>query len=176
MSMTSNKPSNILLAMLYTASSLLKTRNPGTCQRVFEPSTTYAHLGTIMSTSRQPSPAPTNTFMWLLYKIGRGLRFTLAVPDDSDLKTYPSLYPPAPDTMTYQSNVGVLGTNIPSRPQQSNRSAVAEPATTLQPSASRDFVPYGQPRPSTQTERTPKLSNDTTRVNNNILFIGATLA
>ena len=129
-----------------------------------------------MSTSQQPCPAPMNTFMWLLYKIGRGLRFLLAVPDDPDKKTYSSRHPPAPDTMTYQSNVGVLGPNIPFRPQESNRSAVIEPATTLQPSASRDFVPYDQPRLSTQTEQTPKLSTDTTRVNNNTVFTGATLA
>jgi hypothetical protein len=113
--------------------------------------------------------------MWLLYKIARGLRFMLAVPDDPDLKTCSSRHPPAPDTVTYHSNVGVLGPNIPSRPPGISGSILAEPATTLQSSPSREFVPYDQPRPSTQTERTPKLSTDTTRVNNNTTFTGITL-
>lgn len=62
--------------------SLLKIRDPETWQRVFEPTTTYAHLGTITSTSQRHVPAPMGTFLWLIYKIGRGLRFMLAVPDD----------------------------------------------------------------------------------------------
>jgi hypothetical protein len=99
----------------------------------------------------------------------------LAVPDDPDLKTCSSRHPPAPDTVTYHSNVGVLGPNIPSRPPGISGSILAEPATTLQSSPSREFVPYDQPRPSTQTERTPKLSTDTTRVNNNTTFTGITL-
>jgi len=52
---------------------------------------------------------------------------------------------------------------------------MAEHAATLH-AASRDSVPHDRPRPSTQTERTPKLSTDTTRVNNNTIFTGVTLA
>lgn len=52
---------------------------------------------------------------------------------------------------------------------------MAEPAATMRPSASRDFMPYDQPRLSMQTEQTPKLSTDTTRVIN-ITCTGATPA
>lgn len=100
----------------------------------------------------------------------------LAVPDDPDLKTYSSRHLPASDTVTYQSNVGVLGPNIPFRPQEISRSAMTEPSTTLQYSTSRAFVPHDQPRPGTQTERTPKFLSDTTRVNNNTAFTSSTLA
>lgn len=156
-------------------SSLLKIRDPETWQRVFEPTTTYSRLGTIIGTSQQPSQAPMNTLMWLLYRIGRGLRFMLAVPDNPDLKTYSSRHSPAPDTVTYQSSVGVLGPNIPFRPQETRESAMNAPAAIVQSSPNQIVVPHRQPRPSTQTERTPKFST-ATRVNNNTASTGAALA
>lgn len=91
----------------------------------------------------------------------------LAVPEDPDLKTSSSRHLSAPDTITYQSNFGVLGLNIPSRPQEISKSATTEFSTGLQYSASRSFMPHDQPRPSTQIERTPKSSSDITGVNNN---------
>lgn len=115
--------------------------------------------------------------MWLVRKIGCGLRFILAVPHDPDLKTYSSRHPPAPPSgiVTYQSNVGVLGPHIPLRPLDTNEPTV--PAPTMQSSLSRSFAPISdQPRSSTQTEQTPKLSNGTTRVNNNTMFTGTTMA
>lgn len=53
---------------------------------------------------------------------------------------------------------------------------MAELTANLQPLASRGFAPHDQPRTSTQTQRTPKISTDTTRVNNNIILTGITLA
>ncbi|KAF3047276.1 hypothetical protein E8E11_005071 [Didymella keratinophila] len=86
---------------ILTNNSLLIIRDPETWQRIFEPTTAYAHLGTITSISQQRAPSSMNTLMWLMYKFGRGLRFMLAVPDDPDLKTYSSRHPPAPDRVTY---------------------------------------------------------------------------
>ncbi|KAF1928738.1 uncharacterized protein M421DRAFT_154059 [Didymella exigua CBS 183.55] len=160
-------------------SSLLKIRDPETWQCIFKPTTTYSHLGTITSTSQQHATAQGNSLIWLLRKLGRGLRYMLAVPDDPDLKTYSGRHPPASasDTPNYESSVGVLGPNIPLRPLD-NRGLThftPAPAPIIRFSLARSLTSHDQPRPSDQTERAPKLSADTTRVNKYTTFTDATV-
>lgn len=141
--------------------SLLKTRDPGTWQRVFEPVSANSRPETVLNAPQQRYTVLQNSLMWLARKVGRALRFILAVPDDPYLKTYSSRHPPPTDTVICRSQVGVLGPNIPSRPQNATEKHTSEALPTSQP--------------STQIEAPPKLSNDTTRVNHNTLFTGMTL-
>ena len=114
--------------------------------------------------------------MWFARRVGRALRFMLAVPDDPDLKTYSSRHPPPPNVVTYQSQVGVLGPNIPLRPQDAIKLTIPGPSLTIHSSLSRNFVlARGASRRNTQIEPPPKMSNDTTSANRNTLFTGTTL-
>ncbi|KAJ4378538.1 hypothetical protein N0V86_006244 [Didymella sp. IMI 355093] len=159
-------------------SSLLKICDRETWQRIFEPTTTYSHLGVITSTSQQREIEQEISVMWFLRRIGQWLRCMLAVPDDPDLKMYSSRHPPAPDPkfVTYQTNVGVLGPNIPHRPQETSGSANTASTINIQPITSQNLAPWDQARPSTHTERPLKPLIDTTRINNNTTSTGATLA
>ncbi|KAF2625451.1 hypothetical protein BU25DRAFT_492740 [Macroventuria anomochaeta] len=155
-------------------SSLLKIRDPETWERIFEPALVNPQPSSVANALQQHVVVRENSLMWLVRKAGRALRFMLAVPDDPTLKTYSSRHPPLTDVVTYQSQVGVLGPNIPLRPQHIDRFTTSEPIPT---SLRQNFAPArNQPGPSTQVERPPKISNDTTRVNKNTLSTGVTLA
>lgn len=154
-------------------SSLLKVRDPEAWQRIFEPASMHS---LITSTPQQHATAPVNHLTWLLRKAERGLRSLLAVPDSADLRNYSSKHPHAqsPNTMTYKSNIGVLGPNISSRPLNASEPktprSTSTPTPTIQSSLSRSFAIHDQPRPSTQTERTARLTKDPVRIKNNAAF------
>lgn len=102
----------------------------------------------------------------------------LAVPDNPDLKTFSSRGPRTlvSGSVNYQSSVGVLGPNIPFRLLEEGKVMYTAATTTVQSSPNKIFSPHDHPRSSNQTEGTPKLSTDSSRINNNTSVTGSTLA
>lgn len=156
-------------------SSLLKIRDPETWQRVFE-TVSLQQSPTPVADEKPPKHAAESSLKYLARKAGRAVRFMLAVPSNPELKTYSNRHPRPAGTITYHSPVSIPGPNIPgpnilSRSHTVSRPTIFNPLPPHQPPSLRSE----EPRPSTQTERPSKVSNDTTRINGNTLCTGTTL-
>ena len=148
-------------------SLLYKTRDPGMWQRIFDPYPAQ-HSTTLANTPQQHPAVRETSPMRLARKVGRALRFMLAVPDDAELKTYSSSH-----VVTYQSRVAVLGPNIPSRQQHMCESTIPYPY----PSPRRNLPPAPkEPKPGTNAQRSCTVLNDTARASENAIFTPATRA
>jgi hypothetical protein len=156
-------------------SFLLQVRDHEMWQRIFKPDFIHQHHAHPVTAPQQGFAIPENSLGWLARRVGRRLRFMFAASDDPDLKTHSSRRPPNnKKVVTYQSEVGISGPNILSRPRNDEGNRASEPFSVL---FRQNFASIRkQPRPSTQTEQAPQTSNDTTKINDNTMFTGITPA
>lgn len=120
---------------------------------------------------------PENSLFWLARRLGRAVRFMLAVPGDPNLKTHSSRHPPSTLALTYNSKVAVLGPNIPSRPEGNGHAREIVPSSAL---LRQDFASASSSEEKANS-RAPLVASATgstepTKVNTNTAFTSTTLA
>lgn len=161
--------------------ALLEIRNPEKWLRIFRPGSTHPVPPHFVNAPLQHR-VHENSLIWLARKFGRFLRFILAVPDDPDLKTYSSRYPPPINTVACQPQIGIVGPIIPSRPVHTKDSTLSRtPPNSLR----SNIVPARPARPEriSSEQFRPNAQDalamdwfEPTRVNDNTTFTGVTLA